>query len=194
MARSAAYATGMENDVGAEPSRRGTACGIIEGRPVTTEPTIRPATLDDAPAMLALVAAYWAFEGLAGFDADALRAPLARLITTPELGAVWVAAEGHRPIGYLTLVYVFSLEHRGMTAEVDELFIAPEHRGAGLGDTLLRAAEAEAVLRGCTNLSLQVSTANRRARALYARNGFSPRRGFELLEKDLPGAAADNDT
>ena len=135
--------------------------------------------------MLVLVAQYWEFEGIPDFEPDAVRAQLERLLSSPSLGAVWVAIEAHRSVGYLSLVYVFSLEHRGITAEIDEFFVVPEHRGSGLGSQLLAEAEAESVRHGCTNISLQIGCSNRRANEFYRRHGYSERSAFQLLEKDL---------
>jgi GNAT superfamily N-acetyltransferase len=61
-------------------------------------------------------------------------------------------------------VYVFSLEHLGLTAEIDEFFVLPSVRSHGLGDGLLHRAEAEFVRRGCTNVALQLGRGNDRAR------------------------------
>jgi ribosomal protein S18 acetylase RimI-like enzyme len=146
---------------------------------------VRRANNDDTAPILALVAQYWDSEGLSGFDPAALRAPLEHLLSSPAIGAVWVATDGQRLLGYLALVYVFSLEHRGMTAEIDEFFVVPDHRALGVGSQLLRRAEAESVEQGCTNISLQVSRSNRRARQFYARHGYSQRSRFHLLEKTL---------
>ena len=87
--------------------------------------------------------------------------------------------------GYLLAVQVFSLEHRGLTAEVDELFVGSGHRAAGLGRRLLQAAESEFAARGCTNVSLQLGRGNDAGRAFYLSQGYAPRAGFELLEKPL---------
>jgi hypothetical protein len=35
--------------------------------------------------------------------------------------------------GYLLAVPVFSLEHQGLTAEINELFVRAQHRAAALG-------------------------------------------------------------
>ena len=72
-------------------------------------------------------------------------------------------------VGYLLAVYVFSLEHLGLTAEIDEFFVLPSARGKGLGDALLQRAEAEFIRRGCTNVSLQLGRGNDGARVFYAR-------------------------
>jgi ribosomal protein S18 acetylase RimI-like enzyme len=142
----------------------------------------------DAAALLPLVAQYWEFESLSGFRPVEVQAQLERLLSTPALGAAWVATQAQRPFGYLILVYVFSLEHHGLTAEVDELFVVSDHRASGVGSQLLREAEAEAARHGCTNISLQIGTSNRRAKEFYRRHGYSARSGFQLLEKEL-GAA-----
>jgi len=146
---------------------------------------VRRANIGDTAVLLPLVEQYWEFEGLTGFEPAALRAPLERLLSSPAIGAVWVATDAQRPLGYLALVYVFSLEHRGITAEIDEFFVLPDHRASGVGSQLLREAEAESARQGCTNISLQVSTSNRRAKDFYARQGYSHRSGFQLLEKVL---------
>ena len=146
---------------------------------------VRRASPGDAAALLVLVAQYWEFEGILDFAPDAVQAQLERLLSSPSLGAVWVALEAQRSVGYLSLVYVFSLEHRGITAEIDEFFVVPEHRASGLGSQLLAEAEAESVRHGCTNISLQIGSSNRRANEFYRRHGYSERSAFQLLEKDL---------
>jgi GNAT superfamily N-acetyltransferase len=149
---------------------------------------IRRARRDDLPALLALVAGYWKFEGLAGFDPERLGEQLALLLDAPGRGAVWIADDdrvGASTFGYLIVVYVFSLEHGGLTAEVDELFVQAAQRGRGAGSRLLAAAEAQCRRDGCTNLSLQLGSRNEAARAFYRRHGFVPRGGYELMEKPI---------
>lgn len=146
---------------------------------------VRRANTDDTAALLALVAQYWEFEGLPGFRPVAVRALLERLLSAPAICTVWVATEAQQPVGYLILVYVFSLEHQGMTAEIDELFVVPDHRASGVGSQLLHEAEAESMRQGCTNISLQISASNHRAKEFYLRHGYSARSEFELLEKAL---------
>ena len=97
----------------------------------------------------------------------------------------WIAFTRGQPVGYLLAVYVFSLEHLGLTAEIDEFFVLPSARGRGIGDALLQLAEAEFVRRGCTNVALQLGRGNDGARAFYRRHGYADRAGFELLDKML---------
>jgi GNAT superfamily N-acetyltransferase len=143
------------------------------------------ATTDDIRELLPLVAAYWEYEGIAGFDSARVAAQLERLLSEPNLGTCWIARADDRLVGYLLAVYVFSLEHLGLTAEIDELFVLPAGRDAGLGSELLELAETEFTRVGCTNVSLQLARGNSAARRFYVRNGYAERSGYELLDKDL---------
>ena len=146
---------------------------------------IRRAGADDARTLVPLIAAYWSFESISGFDPARIFPPPARLLSTPELGAGWIVTDEGTAVGYLLAVYVFSLEHAGLTAEIDEFFVLPEARGSGIGSELIRVAEAEFARAGCTNVSLQLSRHNDVARRFYRHMGYAERSGFELLEKDL---------
>lgn len=144
---------------------------------------IRRASAEDIPVLVPLVCDYWVFETLSGFDASHIADALAHLLADGRLGGVWLARFDGVPVGYLIAVYVFSLEHLGLTAEIDELYVAPDHRAGGVGASLLRAAEAAAAEAGCTNVFLQLGRRNHGARRFYARHGYSGREGFDLLEK-----------
>ena len=150
---------------------------------------IRPITSKDIPALLPLIEQYWIFEDVAGFDAARVTKELQRFCADAALGSGWIASVHGKLVGYLLAVYVFSLEHLGLTAEIDEFFVLPSARGKGLGDELLKLAEAEFIRRGCTNVALQLGKGNDRARVFYRAHGYDERAGFELLDKRLPGGS-----
>jgi GNAT superfamily N-acetyltransferase len=150
-----------------------------------THNVIRRATSDDISQLLELVHEYWTFEGLVGFQPDRIREQLQRLMADEHLGAGWIAFSSEAPVGYLLAVYVFSLEHLGLTAEIDEFFVRPNERSIGVGSKLLEAAEATFAEAGCTNVSLQLGRSNDAARAFYLRHGYAPRTGYELFDKGL---------
>lgn len=147
---------------------------------------VRPLAAADIPAVLPLVEQYWIFEDIGGFDAARIGREISRLLADSRLGSGWVARVDGPAVGYLLAVYVFSLEHLGLTAEIDEFFVLPSARGRKIGEELLRQAEAEFARRRCTNVSLQLGRGNDRARAFYRRQGYDERAGFELLDKRLP--------
>jgi GNAT superfamily N-acetyltransferase len=146
---------------------------------------VRRLATAEVPAVLPLVEQYWIFEDIQGFDAAAVRRELERVCADPRLGAGWIAEEGRHAVGYLLAVFVHSLEHLGLTAEIDEFFLLPSSRGLGAGVAMLDAAEAEFRRIGCTNVSLQLGRGNEAAREFYRRRGYSERSGYELLDKML---------
>ena len=152
--------------------------------------TVRPAARSDVPQLLALVRRYWDYEHIAGFEALRVELLLQQLIAEPRLGAAWVAETGGRLIGYLIAVTVLSLEHGGLMAEIDELFVLPEERSRGVGGRLLAAAEAALTAGGCARLQLQLAVTNSAARSFYQRHGYAGRVGYELIDKALRGPDA----
>jgi GNAT superfamily N-acetyltransferase len=147
---------------------------------------IRRAALPDIPQLLRLVRRYWEFEGLTHFGALKVELVLKHLVANESAGAVWVAEDGAGLAGYLILVFVVSVEHGGLMAEIDELYVCEGQRARGTGGGLLAACEREVRRRGCMRLQLQIALANEAARGFYARRGFSPRAGYTLLDKPLP--------
>jgi GNAT superfamily N-acetyltransferase len=146
---------------------------------------VRAAAEADVPQLLALVRHYWDFEGITGFEALRLELILKRLVPGGAAGEIWVAENCGHLSGYLVLVYVLSLEHQGLMAEVDEFFVRPEARRHGVGGALLQAAEAALRSRGCVRLQLQLAVGNEAGRAFYQRRGYTARAGYELLDKPL---------
>jgi ribosomal protein S18 acetylase RimI-like enzyme len=146
---------------------------------------IRLATRADVQVLVTLVQQYWRFEAIERFEAADMAGLLETLIAQPALGRAWLAGVDGAPAGYLLAVYVFSLEHKGITAEIDEFFVLPQHRRLGLGRRLLSQAEALFRENGCTNVSLQIGRDNAAARAFYRGHGYSDRAGFELVDKML---------
>jgi ribosomal protein S18 acetylase RimI-like enzyme len=149
------------------------------------KPTVRGAELKDVPDLCSLVEEYWQFEGLIGFEKERVGEQLRQLISNEAIGAAWIARQSGTEVGYLLGVYVFSLEHLGMTAEIDEFYVQPEARRTGIGGELLRQAQETFLAAGCTNVSLQIGQENETARGFYLKHGFRLRAGFELFEKDL---------
>jgi GNAT superfamily N-acetyltransferase len=148
-------------------------------------PEIRPALAGDLTALLALVEQYWAFETIDGFDRVRVGENLERLLADERLGRVWLAQVAGVPVGYLLVVFMFSLEFGGLCAEIDELYVSDAHRGQRLGARLLETAEAELRRLGCPGVALQIGRGNEAARRFYRQRGFEPREGYDLLTKML---------
>jgi GNAT superfamily N-acetyltransferase len=146
---------------------------------------VRLATVADIAEVAALVERYWEFESIGGFERPRIERLMGDLLAAPERGACWVADGDGRLCGYLLAVFMFSLEHGGLMAEIDEIFVSPERRSTGVGALLLATAERDLAERGLVRLQLQLGIDNHRARHFYERHGFFRRAGYELLDKPL---------
>jgi ribosomal protein S18 acetylase RimI-like enzyme len=95
-------------------------------------------------------------------------------------------AEGARePAGFVQLFPSFSSVAACRIWVLNDLFVAPDARGQGVGRALLEAARQHAVQTGAKRLTLETMTENRAAWSLYealgyVRNGDSVR--FYTLE------------
>lgn len=115
----------------------------------------------------------------AALTADELARAARGLVEVEGRGAILVArAPG--PVGVAVLAYTWTLEHGGRAAWLDELYVVPERRGAGIGQRMLAAALAVARADGCLAVDLEVDADHARAESLYLREGFAalPRRRF----------------
>ena len=86
-----------------------------------------------------------------------------------DLGRAWPVREDGRAVGYAVMSFD-SLEY-GRNAWVDEIFIAKEARGKGLGERVMDFVERAAREAGVTAIHLQVNRGNK-AIDLYRRRGF----------------------
>ncbi|MFE4545452.1 GNAT family N-acetyltransferase [Arthrobacter sp. NPDC056727] len=58
------------------------------------------------------------------------------------------------------------------SAEIKRMFVLPGHRGSGAATAVLRSLEAEAALRGLTELKLETGTEQPDAIRFYEREGY----------------------
>jgi GNAT superfamily N-acetyltransferase len=131
------------------------------------------ATLQDAKAVLSLMEAQLADHDLP-FDRRRLSAAIRGVLADNGLGVIVLARVGKASVGLAFLGYFWSLEHGGLTSWLDELYVAPDHRNAGIGSLLLRHACQHARRKGCRAVDLEVVAGHERANRLYRRFGFKP--------------------
>jgi ribosomal protein S18 acetylase RimI-like enzyme len=105
-----------------------------------------------------------------------------RTLATIEADVVFVAEVDGHTAGYV------ALELTDGAVCIEQLLVAPEHEGEGVGRQLLDYAEGYAISEGAATLQVVVEEDNRRALDFYRRRGFERSTG-DLFELVLPRSA-----
>jgi GNAT superfamily N-acetyltransferase len=108
-------------------------------------------------------------EGLAQDVKDRLCDDLAARPTATS----FIAWLGDVPVGLINCIEGYSTFKAQPLMNIHDIAVLPEHRGAGVGQALLAAAEQHARALGCCKLTLEVLTGNARALSSYLRFGFA---------------------
>lgn len=143
---------------------------------------IRPATADDVPEIVAMLAddPLGAQRESPG-DLAPYLAALERLTSDPNQHLV-VAVRGHRVVGTLQLTIVPGLSRRGSTRSIIEAVrIHADERGSGLGTRLIEWAIDTSRQEGCQLVQLTSDNTRTDAHRFYERLGFTASHvGFKL--------------
>lgn len=97
---------------------------------------------------------------------------LAELASNSDFGGAWIIRVDGAPAGYVALTACYSLEFHGRFGLLDELFIADQWRGKGIGPAALAFIGRECRARGWEAVRLEVGTENLHAQEVYRRGGY----------------------
>lgn len=135
---------------------------------------IRLAGAADAPTFGRLLHAFNAEFGEPTPEPEVFAERAAPLIESGELIVLFV---GQGPEGFAQLRFRPSIYTGALDAYLEEFYVAPEHRGRGLGRALLEAAMERARERGAARIELNTGEMDVAARHLYESAGFTNREG-----------------
>jgi GNAT superfamily N-acetyltransferase len=150
------------------------------------EPLIAAVSEADLADLLPLMRAYCDFYAVTPSD-DALLAMSRALIADPEREGVQLIARGPdgTALGFATVFWTWSTTRAARIGVMNDLFVAPEARGAGggrVGEALIAACAERCRAHGAVSLTWQTALDNARAQALYDRIGA---RRSQWLDYDL---------
>ena len=154
---------------------------------MTSAITVRAARRDDLPALTALLIAQLRDHGNDVSDDD-LAAAARGMIERPQRGQFLLALDGGTVVGLAALSYLWTLERGGLAAWLDELYVLPERRDAGIGAALVAAAIATACAAGALAVELEIEAGHERVASLYRRTGFEPLSRQHWALRLAPGA------
>ncbi|MEA3206977.1 MAG: diamine N-acetyltransferase [Chthoniobacter sp.] len=144
----------------------------------------RTATAADIPLLRDLARRIWGTSYAEMLTPEQIEYMLAWMYSPEKIaaeladGVLWeIALLETEPVGYLAITF------QGQ-AELNKLYLLPEHQGRGLGQSMIARALEVAAARGCGELRLRVNKQNSRALRAYERAGF---RVSESLVSDIGG-------
>jgi GNAT superfamily N-acetyltransferase len=151
---------------------------------------IRPAAAGDVEELLRLIRALAEYEKLADM-AVGTPAMLREALFGPRASCEAIIAErGGRSVGFALYFTTFSTFLCKPGLYLEDLFVEPAHRGAGLGKALLRRLAAIAGERGCGRFEWRVLDWNEPSIRFYQSLGATLMPEWQLVRMTQPGIAA----
>ena len=129
--------------------------------------TIRPATAEDVPRLLAFIRGIAEYEHLTHQVTATEEGLLASLFGEQPAAEALLAFADDEPAGFAVYFHTYStfLARRGM--HLEDLYVSPEYRRLGLGTLLLRRVAAIAVERSCARFEWMALDWNTDAHRFY---------------------------
>ncbi|MFO0857696.1 MAG: GNAT family N-acetyltransferase [Phycisphaerales bacterium] len=135
-------------------------------------PSITRATLDDAPLIAPLFAAYREFYKKPDGDSVRCEVFLRERISKSE-SVIFVARHAGVVAGFTQLYPIFTSVGLARVWHLNDLFVAPNQRRHGVAKALMLHAIAFAKQDGAARLTLETQVGNAAARSLYERMGMT---------------------
>jgi GNAT superfamily N-acetyltransferase len=139
---------------------------------------LRLAGPEDVPAVLGFVQALAAYERLEdevlATEADFHRS----LFETPVRAEALLAEIDGKPVGFSIWFYNFSTFRGRHGLFVEDVFVDPAHRGAGIGRAIFRFLAERAIAQGCARMDWDVLNWNSTAIRFYRSLGAHPLDGW----------------
>ena len=148
---------------------------------------VRTARAADLDALVKLLEVLFRVEPDFSFDPERQRKGLTLLMNRSETARLWVAEAEGRVVGMVTLQLLVSTAEGGLSGLLEDLVVAPEVRGLGIGKALLQQLESWTWAQGVRRLQLLADRENGPALDFYTRRGWS---GTRMIALRRPGAPA----
>ncbi len=155
-----------------------------------TETVIRPATEADCELLVDLIRELAGYEKLAHRvvgDAETLRRTL---FEERAAEALLLETSAGEPVGYAIFYVTFSSFECRSGIWLEDVYVRPEHRRAGIGRAVMEHLAALAVERGHTRLEWCALDWNQPALDFYAELGAAQLGEWTMLRLERPGIEA----
>ncbi len=104
----------------------------------------------------------------------ALQSALELFLQRPELGFVWMAYDGDKPVGICVVCFAISTSIGAVVAKLDDVFVVTTMHNQGVGSTLITSLKEELCLLNIRRIDTSVHLHNSKARRFYEKHHFLP--------------------
>ncbi len=133
--------------------------------------SIEPATANDYRECARLLVQQLAEHGIDA-SAESLAPVLEEAVADIARGFLVLARDDGRVVGVAYVATILSVEHCGLVAWLEELYVTPECRHRGIVSALMTAVLKRLQETGSVAIDLEVDVGHSRAISLYQRFGF----------------------
>jgi GNAT superfamily N-acetyltransferase len=133
---------------------------------------IQTAVSADIPQLCLLLDTLFSQETEFKPDSELQALGLGAIIEGDGIGDILVAKQSEQIIGMVNLLYTVSTALGSRVAILEDMVIAPQHRGLGVGSALLKHAIDFARQKGCKRVTLLTDNDNESAHRFYEQHGF----------------------
>lgn len=145
---------------------------------------IRLAHSEDFNKIDPLVSAYCGEFGL-GLDSTARTDALMPLLQGSPMGVVYLIGPPSAPVGYAIVTFSWSIEHGGLQAILDQIFMRDKVRGRGMGRETLNKICVMLRENGVGSLSLSLPRQDARLERFLLSVGFHRRDSHGLMSQNF---------
>jgi ribosomal protein S18 acetylase RimI-like enzyme len=102
----------------------------------------------------------------------ALKRALGLFLRRSDLGFVWLAYAGREPAAVCVVSYAISTSIGGLVAKLDDVYVAPQLHGRGVGTAMMKSLIVELKRKRVRRIDTSVHNGNDVAANYYKKNGF----------------------
>jgi N-acetylglutamate synthase-like GNAT family acetyltransferase len=138
----------------------------------SSEPRIEPATIEDLPQLVALLAALFEQEQDFRPDQSKQEHGLRLILEQPNRGRIFVLRTDHMVLGMVNLLFTISTAEGGMVILMEDVIVHPQHRRQGYGSRLLLHAMQFASEKRFRRITLLTDQISAESQAFFTKHGF----------------------
>ena len=133
--------------------------------------TYKPLEKSDIDCIVLMMQDFYAIDNYP-IDLEISKKLFQEFIADESLGKAWLIYHDNEVVGYVILTFIFSFEFQGRIAFLDELYIAENARGKGIGKQTINFIKAEIHKLSLKLVLLEVEQHNLNAQKLYISTDF----------------------